>query len=337
MINEIQAAIEQAKLDLQAINSLDSLELFRLKYLVKKGVVQGFIDRLREVPKEDKPVVGKTVNELRSFVESSFNAIKEDLESKAAETPQIDVTLPGRNPAIGTVHPVYQTMDEMTAIFEAMGFNVVEGPDIENDEYNFDSLNFAPDHPARDMQDTFFIEGSDMPLLRTHTSPVQVRVMRSQKPPIRAIMPGRVYRNEAISARALAEFHQIEGLYIDKNVSFAELKATLMVFAKKMYGENSAFRFRPSYFPFTEPSAELDITCYLCKGSGCRICKGSGWLEIAGCGMVHPNVLKAGGIDPEIYTGYAFGFGIERVTLLRAGITDIRALYENDDRTLKQF
>jgi phenylalanyl-tRNA synthetase alpha chain len=229
-------------------------------------------------------------------------------------------------------------MDRMIDIFKELGFSVAEGPDIEDGYHNFDALNFPPDHPARDMQDTFFLKDKEQELLlRTHTSPVQIRMMQLQKPPIRSIMPGRVYRNEAINARSLAEFHQIEGLYIDKKVTFAELKGTLMTFAKKMYGENSRFRFRPSFFPFTEPSAELDISCYLCGGTGCKICKQTGWLEIAGCGMVHPNVLKAGGIDPEVYTGYAFGFGIERVAMLRTGINDIRLFYDNDVRVLEQL
>ena len=266
--------------------------------------------------------------------------------------PDIDLTLPGRTMQTGTFHPILQIMDEMVDIFKSLGFTVALGPEIEDGYHNFDALNFPPDHPARDMQDTFFIEShkadscpscsgkSDSPnelLLRTHSSPVQIRVMQSQKPPIRCIMPGRVYRNESINARSLAEFHQIEGLYIDKNVSLAELKATFMVFAKRMYGENSVFRFRPSFFPFTEPSAELDISCYLCGGKGCRICKQSGWLEICGCGMVHPNVLSGCGIDPEVYSGYAFGFGIERAALLRLGLDDIRLFYDNDLRFLRQF
>ncbi len=226
-------------------------------------------------------------------------------------------------------------MEEMKRIFVSMGFSIASGPEIESDYYNFGALNFAPDHPARDMQDTFFI--SKDVLLRTHTSPVQIRVMEKQKPPVRVIMPGRVYRNEAISARSLVMFHQIEGLYIDKGVTFSELKGTLVSFAKQFYGSNSKYRFRPSFFPFTEPSAEMDITCYICSGKGCRVCKYSGWLEIVGSGMVHPNVLKNVGYDPEVYTGFAFGFGVERPTILRHGIDDIRLLYENDVRFLRQF
>lgn len=323
---------------LNGINTLAELEAFRLEFLVKKGPLQALFDKMKTLPKEEKPLYGKELNVLKKFADEKFSEIKEKLEETSASSPTIDLTLPGRTSYKGSYHPIYQTLDKMIEIFVGLGFSVAQGPDIEDDLHNFDSLNFQPDHPARDMQDTFFIKSDrDDILLRTHTSPVQVRVMQSQKPPIRNIMPGRVYRNEAISARSLAEFHQIEGLYIDKNVTFAELKATMMVFAQKMYGKDIKFRFRPSYFPFTEPSAEMDITCYLCGGKGCRVCKQSGWLEVVGCGMVHPNVLRAGGIDPEVYSGYAFGFGIERVTMLRIGIDDIRLLYENNYKFLSQF
>jgi phenylalanyl-tRNA synthetase alpha chain len=338
MIEEIKQLTDKIKNQIDGITDKTALENFRLEHLVKKGTIQGFMDRLKDVPKEIKPAIGKEINILRNLAESTLKDLQEKFENKEVSSPTIDLSLPGRKRFSGSVHPVLQTLDKMISIFESLGFTVAEGPDIEDGFHNFDALNFPPDHPARDMQDTFFIEneGEEL-LLRTHTSPVQIRVMQGMEPPIRSIMPGRVYRNEAINARSLAEFHQIEGLYIDKNVSLAELKATLMVFAKRMYGEHSKFRFRPSFFPFTEPSAELDISCYLCGGEGCRICKHSGWLEIAGCGMVHPNVLRAGGIDPEIYSGYAFGFGIERVTLLKTGIDDIRLLYENEARVLKQF
>lgn len=333
-IKNLRIEIEQA---LNAVDTIESLEKFRLTHLVKKGTLQALFDQLKSVSPEEKPLAGKELNLLRQFAESEFKSRKENFENSAQSSPDIDLSLPGRTGFAGSIHPIRQTLDEMVAVFESMGFAIAEGPEIEDGYHNFDALNFQPDHPARDMQDTFFIKSDKELLLRTHTSPVQIRVMQSQKPPIRCIMPGRVYRNEAISVRSLAEFHQIEGLYIDKNVSFAELKATMMVFAKRMYGENSKFRFRPSYFPFTEPSAEMDISCFLCGGKGCRVCKHSGWLEICGCGMVHPNVLKSGGIDPEEFTGYAFGFGIERVALLRTGIDDIRALYENDIRILNQF
>lgn len=337
MLEEVPILRKTIEERLSSINDLKSLEAFRLEFLVKKGKVQALFDRMKEAPVEQKPILGKELNILRKFVETAFAELKEKFESQTSTTPSIDLSLPGRTHSVGSYHPVYQTMEQMINIFVEMGFSVAEGPDIEDGYHNFDALNFPPDHPARDMQDTFFIKNGENLLLRTHTSPVQIRVMKGMKPPIRSIMPGRVYRNESINARSLAEFHQIEGLYIDKNVSFAELKATMMVFAKKMYGENSKFRFRPSFFPFTEPSAEMDITCFLCGGKGCRVCKHSGWLEIVGCGMVHPNVLRNGGIDPEIYSGYAFGFGIERVSLLKTGVDDIRLLYENDTRFLNQF
>lgn len=337
MLENITNLKQEISEKLKTINNNDTLENFRLEYLVKKGKIQELFDQMKNLPKDKKPLVGKELNLLRKFVESQYNELKDKITSTQDSTPDIDLTLPGRKSFEGSKHPVVETMHAMINIFESMGFTVAEGPEIENGYYNFDALNFPPDHPARDMQDTFFLKTGENLLLRTHTSPVQIRVMQSQKPPIRTIMPGRVYRNEAINARSLAEFHQIEGLYINKKVTFAELKGTLMTFAKKMYGENSKFRFRPSFFPFTEPSAELDMSCFLCDGKGCKICKHTGWLEILGCGMVHPNVLKAGGIDPEEYSGFAFGFGIERVALLRTGIDDIRLLYENDIRVLEQF
>lgn len=337
MLNEIAILREEAKQRLSSVKTAAELDEFRLEYLVKKGKIQSLFDRMKDAPKEEKPVLGKELNILRQEVESLFNPMKEQFAEAAESTPDIDLSLPGRTGFSGSYHPVLSIMDRMISIFAEMGFSVANGPEIEDGYHNFDALNFPPDHPARDMQDTFFMQSAGDLVLRTHTSPVQIRLIQSQQPPIRSIMPGRVYRNESINARSLAEFHQIEGLYIDKNVSLAELKATLMVFARKMYGEKSEFRFRPSFFPFTEPSAELDISCYLCGGKGCRICKHTGWLEIAGCGMVHPNVLRMGGIDPEIYSGYAFGFGIERVALLRTGIDDIRLFYENDARVLEQF
>lgn len=337
MLEEIKILHKEIDQAFEKISDLNSLEQFRLEFLVKKGKIQALFDKMKDLPKEEKPLVGKELNILRQNTEEKFKELKEKFEASKKSTPSIDLSLPGRKFPLGSFHPVYQTMNRMLEIFVEMGFAIAEGPDIEDEYHNFDALNFPADHPARDMQDTFFISNGKNLLLRTHTSPVQIRVMQSMKPPIRSVMPGRVYRNEAISARSLAEFHQIEGLYIDRNVSFAELKATMITFARKMYGHDSKFRFRPSFFPFTEPSAEMDITCFLCNGKGCRVCKYSGWLEIAGCGMVHPNVLKSGGIDPEEYSGYAFGFGIERVTMLRTGIDDIRLLYENDVRVLEQF
>ncbi len=337
MLEKIREAKEEALRKLEAASAASELEKFKLEYLVRKGKIQALFNLLKEAPKDLKPAVGKELNALRSEVEKAFKAKSEALKESEDRTPDIDLTLPGRRKYLGTYHPILQIMREMLDIFKDMGFSIAEGPEIEDELHNFDSLNFPKDHPARDMQDTFFLKTGDDLLLRTHTSPVQIRLMKESKPPIRSVMPGRVYRNEAINARSLAEFHQIEGLYIDKQATFAELKGDLIEFSKRMYGENSKFRFRPSFFPFTEPSAELDITCFLCGGKGCRVCKNTGWLEIAGCGMVHPNVLKAGGLDPEEYSGYAFGFGIERVAMLRTGADDIRIFYENDVRVLRQL
>jgi phenylalanyl-tRNA synthetase alpha chain len=338
MIDSIQQLRNVIEQDLATIKDPASLEEFRLKHLVKKGTLQELIDQMRSVPKEEKPLIGKVLNELRTYVETHFSAAKEQIESKDTGIETIDVTLPGRIPTIGHVHPIRKTLDRIVDIFAGMGFSVAEGIDIEDDYHNYEALNFPADHPARDMQDTFFIDDPEGDvMLRSHTSPVQIRMMKHHEPPIRSIMPGRVYRNEEVTARSLAEFHQIEGLYIDKGVTFADLKGTITSFAKQMYGNDSKFKFRPSYFPFTEPSAEVDINCYLCSGKGCKVCKYSGWLEICGCGMVHPNVLRNCGIDPEVYSGFAFGFGIERVTMLSTGINDIRALYENDMRVLRQF
>lgn len=337
---EVESFCAETLTALEAINSPEALEQFRLTYLVQKGRIRTMLERLREVPKEEKPILGRLLNDLRRTVEARIAELSERFQ---AQHPRVDIdpTLPGRPLPIGTLHPVMQTLDRMVEIFVRMGFALAQGPDVEDDYHNFEALNFPPDHPARDMQDTFFLRPTDRSgkplLLRTHTSPVQIRLMESMQPPIRAIMPGRVYRNEAISARSLAEFHQLEGLCIDERTSFADLKGTMVAFAEEMYGSGIRYRFRPSFFPFTEPSAEMDIECFLCDGRGCRVCKHSGWLEIVGCGMVHPNVLRACGLDPERWQGYAFGFGIERVTMLLAGIDDIRLLYENDLRLLEQF
>lgn len=327
MNNEIKEInnliIEESK----SINNKEELENFKMKFLVKKGLVQSLFLKMKDVPKEDKKDVGLLLNKLKQESEKIYNELELKFQEEEANTPSIDLTLPGRNSNIGTKHPVTQTIDMMIDIFKDMGFAVAEGPDIEDGYHNFDALNFPHDHPARDMQDTFFIQSDKELVLRTHTSPVQMRMMENMKPPIKTIMPGRVYRNESLDATHLAEFHQIEGLYIDENVSMAELKAMMMTFAKKLYGDNLEFRFRPSFFPFTEPSAEMDI----------RRPGSSKWMEVVGCGMVHPNVLKSGGIDSEKYTGFAFGFGIERITMIRTSLDDIRALYENDVRVLKQF
>lgn len=338
--HEVEAFCEETLQALRSISSAEELERFRLEYLVQKGRIRQMLDRLREVPREQKPIIGRLLNDLRRTVEAEFEQLKQRFNQTQRRS-TIDPTLPGRRTPLGSLHPVMQTLDRMIEIFVRMGFAVAQGPDVEDDYHNFEALNFPPDHPARDMQDTFFLDLEDSTgrplLLRTHTSPVQVRLMESMQPPIRAIIPGRVYRNEAISARSLAEFHQLEGLCIDERTTFADLKGTLIAFAEQMYGSGIRYRFRPSFFPFTEPSAEMDIECFLCGGKGCRVCKHSGWLEIVGCGMVHPNVLRACKLDPERWQGYAFGFGIERVTMLLTGIDDIRLLYENDVRIIGQF
>ncbi len=291
---------------------------------------------LKSVSVEEKPIFGKLLNSLRNEVTESFNSKKSSIEfSKTTDSVELDLTLPGKTVKIGSKHILTQTLFEIKSIFKGLGFSVYDGPELESDHYNIEAHNFPPDNQARDMQDTYFV--SEKFLLRTHTTPVQIRIMEKEQPPIRAIMPGRVYRNEAISSRSYCMFHQVDGIYVDTDVSFAELKGTLVSFAEQFYGEGLKYRFRPSFFPFTEPSAEMDITCYICKGKGCRVCKQSGWLEILGCGMVDPNVFKHVNYDTEKYTGYAFGMGIERIAMLKYGIDDIRIFFENDLRFLKQF
>lgn len=336
MLDSIEQTKQAFTEELQKAEDLQQLEQVRIKFLSRSGAIAGLFEGMKIAASADKPALGKALNDLRQSAQIQFNTKKSVLE-KAAQPVEVpfDLTLPGRPRPVGTKHPITQVMEEIKRIFLSMGFSVETGPEIESDYYNFGALNFAPDHPARDMQDTIFI--ADSVLLRTHTSPVQIRVMEKQQPPVRAIMPGWVYRNEAVSARSLAAFHQIEGLYVDEGVTFSELKGTLVAFAKQFYGSSIKYRFRPSFFPFTEPSAEMDITCYLCSGKGCRVCKYSGWLEVCGAGMVHPHVFQAVGYDPEKYTGYAFGMGIERTAMLRYGVDDIRILYENDVRFLKQF
>lgn len=322
--------------DIKSVSSIKDVEELRIKYFSRNGLVSQLFEDLKDVVKEEKPLLGKKLNLLRNEVSSYFEEVKERIStSSSSKDDQIDLTLPGKEFIIGSKHILTQTLDEIKSIFKGLGFSVANGPELESDYYNFESLNFPADHPARDMQDTFFVS-KDF-LLRTHTTPVQIRLMEKQTPPVRAIMPGRVYRNEAVSARSYCMFHQVDGIYVDTDVTFAELKGTLVSFAKQFYGSELKYRFRPSFFPFTEPSAEMDITCYLCKGKGCKICKNSGWLEILGCGMVDPNVFKFVNYDSEKYTGYAFGMGIERIALLKYGITDIRIFFDNDLRFLKQF
>ncbi|MFD1772032.1 phenylalanine--tRNA ligase subunit alpha [Sphingobacterium suaedae] len=316
-------------------------ENFRLKFLVSKGVVKALFDEFKSVSPEEKRTLGKVLNEFKLLAETTFRDAQEQFGGTVqhAERAEGDLTLPGEGFQLGSRHPLSLVRKEIVEIFKKLGFVVSEGPEIEDDWHNFSALNFPPEHPARDMQDTFFVEkkeGNDI-ALRTHTSSVQVRLMEMGKPPFRAIMPGRVYRNEAISARAHCFFHQVEGLYVDEQVSFADLKQTLFHFVQELYGEGTKVRFRPSYFPFTEPSAEMDISCTICKGEGCQLCKHSGWVEILGCGMVDPNVLENCGIDSKKYSGFAFGMGIERITNLKYEIRDLRLFSENDVRFLSQF
>ncbi len=324
-------------------DSSEELENFRLKFLSKKGELNALFEAFRQVSNDQKKVLGQELNNLKNQAETAFRTLSEKVteNSSGNASHDIDLTLPETPHALGTIHPLTLVRRRIVEIFSRMGFNSEDGPEIESDWYNFSALNFAENHPAREMQDTFFIEKAgiqkDDLLLRTHTSNVQVRLMEYKKPPVRSIMAGRVYRNEAISARAHCQFHQVEGLYVDKNVSFRDLKDTLLHFAKEMFGKDTRIRLRPSYFPFTEPSAEIDVSCFICHGKGCNICKHSGWVEIAGSGMVDPNVLKNCDIDPETYTGFAFGMGIERITMLKYGINDLRLFFENDVRFLRQF
>jgi len=320
------------------IDSSLSLEAFRIQFLGSKGIMKELYSLLKLVPNDEKRMIGLLLNDLRSEVEAKIELEKQNFLQLGVQDKSSDLTKSGEDASIGSHHPLTLVKREIISIFSRIGFTVSEGPEIEDDWHNFSALNFPEEHPARDMQDTFFIEKGEKEMaLRTHTSSVQVRVMENSKPPIRTISPGRVYRNEAISARAHCFFHQLEGLYIDKNVSFADLKQTLLFFAREMFGEKAQIRLRPSYFPFTEPSAEVDVSCTLCNSKGCNVCKYSGWLEILGCGMVDPSVLEASGIDSKIYSGFAFGMGIERIAQLKYRVTDLRLYSENDIRFLNQF
>lgn len=331
-INALKAEIE----GLKAANA-EEVEALRIKYLSKKGSVSQLMVDFRNVPADQKKAVGMAMNELKNLATEKINALKEAVETADTGCDGIDLTRSAAPLRLGTRHPLSLVRDEIAAIFRRLGYTVAEGPEIEDDWHVFSSLNFAADHPARDMQDTFFIQRNPDVLLRTHTSSVQSRVMERTQPPIRIICPGRVYRNEAISARAHCFFHQVEGLYIDKGVSFADLKQTLLYFAREMFGPETQIRLRPSYFPFTEPSAEMDISCNLCGGKGCGFCKGTGWVEILGCGMVDPNVLDACGIDSKEYNGFALGMGVERIANLKYRVNDLRLFSENDVRFLSEF
>ena len=339
MKDQLNAIKANAESELQNADTLNALETLRVKFLGKKGELTAVMKGMGKLSKEERPVIGQLANQVRGYIESALEEKKAALTEQAKEqklkAETIDVALPGRTPESGTKHPLNTVLDDLQDIFIGMGFSIVEGPEVELDYYNFEALNLPPDHPARDTQDTFYI--SDNVLLRTQTSPVQVRVMEQQQPPIRIISPGRVYRSDAVDATHSPVFHQVEGLVIDKGITMADLKGTLEVFVKKLYGDDTRLRFRPHHFPFTEPSAEVDISCFNCGGKGCNICKGEGWIEILGCGMVHPKVLQNCGIDPEEYSGFAFGMGLERVTMFRYGIKDLRLFYENDIEFLKQF
>ena len=339
----MEAILQQIEAYKAEINSYEAaneadLENYRIKYLGTKGIVKNVMGEMRNVPNENKKEFGQILNAFKIFAEEKYESLKAASSKLTTDnSPQIDWSLPGDNIAVGTRHPLTVVRNQMVSIFKRLGFAVAEGPEIEDDWHNFTALNLPENHPARDMQDTFYLNQNPDYLLRTHTSSVQARIMESQKPPIRIVCPGRVYRNETISARAHCFFHQVEGLYVDENVSFADLKQTLYFFVQEMFGKDAKIRFRPSYFPFTEPSAEMDISCTVCGGKGCSLCKRTGWVEILGCGMVHPNLLKNFDIDPEKYTGFAFGMGVERICQLKYRVNDLRLYSQNDIRFLKQF
>ena len=336
MLNQIKEHIIEVE-KFQA-DSAESVEQFRIKYLGKKGVLNSLFLAFKDVPNQEKKAFGQTLNELKTKAQEKVETLKEALEQKEDNAGSgVDLTMSSEPMRLGSRHPLSIVKNEIIEIFARLGFTISEGPEIEDDWHNFSALNLPDEHPARDMQDTFFIQRDPDYLLRTHTSSVQVRFMEKNEAPIRTISPGRVFRNEAISARAHCIFHQIEGLYVDENVSFADLKQTLLHFAQEFFGKETEIRLRPSYFPFTEPSAEVDISCNICKGKGCNICKYTGWVEILGCGMVDPNVLDNCGIDSKKYTGFAFGMGVERITMLKYQIKDLRLFFENDVRFLEQF
>ncbi len=339
MQEKLMAIKENAFNELTNVNTSSELEEIRVKYLGKKGELTTILRGMGSLSQEERPIVGKLVNVVKKEVEDKIEEISRGIKEKeknaklASEV--IDISLPGKKNLIGKRHPLDLTLESMKSIFISMGFTVEEGPEVELDHYNFEALNIPKDHPARSEQDTFYI--NDNLVLRTQTSPVQIRVMENQAPPIKMIAPGKVYRSDAVDATHSPIFYQMEGLVIDKGVTFADLKGTLELFAKKMFGDKVKTKFRPHHFPFTEPSAEMDATCFVCEGKGCRVCKGSGWIELLGCGMVHPQVLRNCGIDPEVYSGFAFGFGVDRMVMLKYGIDDIRLLYESDMRFLNQF
>ena len=336
---ELEAIAKQALEELKGAQDLKVLDAVRVKYLGKKGELTAILKQMGKLSAEERPVIGQLANQVRADIEQMLEQTKTDLEAKALDIrlagETLDVTLPGQKKPLGKKHPLTIVLDELKEIVVGMGFEIATGPEVELDYYNFEALNIPKDHPSRDTQDTFYI--SDNVLLRTQTSPMQIRTMEKKKPPIRIIAPGRVYRSDAVDATHSPLFHQVEGLVVDKGITMADLKGTLEVFVKRLYGDSTVVRFRPHHFPFTEPSAELDVQCFHCHGEGCSLCKGEGWIEILGCGMVHPQVLLNCGIDPEEFSGFAFGLGLERMVMMRYGIDDLRLFYDNDVRFLKQF
>ena len=336
---ELEAIAKQALEELKGAQDLKVLDAVRVKYLGKKGELTAILKQMGKLTAEERPVIGQLANQVRADIDQMLEQTKTDLEAKALDIrlagETLDVTLPGQKKPLGKKHPLTIVLDELKEIVVGMGFEIATGPEVELDYYNFEALNIPKDHPSRDTQDTFYI--SDNVLLRTQTSPMQIRTMEKKKPPIRIIAPGRVYRSDAVDATHSPLFHQVEGLVVDKGITMADLKGTLEVFVKRLYGDSTVVRFRPHHFPFTEPSAELDVQCFHCHGEGCSLCKGEGWIEILGCGMVHPQVLLNCGIDPEEYSGFAFGLGLERMVMMRYGIDDLRLFYDNDVRFLKQF
>ncbi|MBD3223455.1 MAG: phenylalanine--tRNA ligase subunit alpha [Caldithrix sp.] len=335
MFEEVEKIKKAYFEDAKKVKTSDDVEKLRIKYLGRKGAVSSAFTMMEEVPNDKKPMLGKALNQLKTELENHFATLQQEFKASLNKRETIDLTLPGRKPNTGRKHPIAQVEDEIKTIFKGLGFVVEDGPEIENDFYNFEALNIPKSHPARDMQDTLYI--NDDIVLRTHTSPVQIRVMEKKQPPVRMIAPGRVYRRDTPDATHSPFFHQVEGLVVDKDISFADLKGVIEAFAHRMFGKDIKVRFRPSFFPFTEPSAEYDFNCVFCRGQGCRVCKQTGWIEISGAGMVHPNVFRAVGYDPEIYSGYAFGMGIDRIAMLKFDIDGIRTFFENDIRFLTQF
>ena len=342
MKEKLEQIREQAQQVIDTVKDLKGLEEIRVAYLGKKGELTSVLRGMKELSAEERPVIGQVANEVRSQIEVRLEERRKMLGSIAMEAKlereKLDVTMPGKHPRLGHKHPLYKTLEEVQNIFIGMGYNVVDGPEVESQYYDFEALNIPEGHPARDEQDTFYIKGARELLLRTQTSPVQIRTMERMKPPIKVIAPGRVYRSDEVDATHSPVFHQIEGLVVDKGITMADLKGTMITFLRKLYNnENLKVRFRPHHFPFTEPSAEVDCSCFACGGKGCRVCKGSGWIEVLGCGMVHPKVLEMGGVDSSVYSGFAFGVGLDRITMQKYSIEDLRLLFENDQRFLEQF